>query len=170
MKKYYPGEQFNTHIQSLINILHEKNWVITIKKGKGKLPKFCGNREWVITIYASKWSYLFLQYSPILSDGFYPCALSRLSVGGGWRTIRGVGGLKLVSSGRCVRCDFGAKYLLRQTQSQYRHPLWFPGPQGAWISIFAEYLGVIPRDGNCDMAVNRSCDVRNVFVQFRCHE
>ena len=32
-KKYYPGEPINVHIQSLINITQENNWVITDKKG-----------------------------------------------------------------------------------------------------------------------------------------
>ena len=54
MNKYYPGEPVNIHIQSLINIILEKNWVITTKKGKGKLPIFCGNGERVIPIYASQ--------------------------------------------------------------------------------------------------------------------
>ena len=31
----------------------DNNWVITTKKGKGKLPLFCGNGEQVITIYGS---------------------------------------------------------------------------------------------------------------------
>ena len=35
-----------------MDIIQEKNWVITAKKGKGKLPLFCGNIEQVITIYA----------------------------------------------------------------------------------------------------------------------
>ena len=30
---YYPGEPINIHIQSLINIIQENNWVITTKKG-----------------------------------------------------------------------------------------------------------------------------------------
>ena len=30
----------------------EKNWIIATKKGKGKLPIFCGNGERVILIYA----------------------------------------------------------------------------------------------------------------------
>ena len=30
---YYPGEPVNIHIQSLINIIQENNWVITTKKG-----------------------------------------------------------------------------------------------------------------------------------------
>ena len=54
MKKYYPGEPVYIHIQSLINIIQEKNWVITTKKGKGKLPLFCGNGERVIPIYAEE--------------------------------------------------------------------------------------------------------------------
>ena len=35
-----------------MNIIQEKNWVITTKKDKGKLPIFCGNVERVIPIYA----------------------------------------------------------------------------------------------------------------------
>ena len=31
MKKYYPGEPVNIHIQSLIIIIQENNWVITTK-------------------------------------------------------------------------------------------------------------------------------------------
>ena len=34
-----------------MNIIQEKNWEITTKKVKGELPLFCGNIEWVITIY-----------------------------------------------------------------------------------------------------------------------
>ena len=33
MNKHYPGEPVNIYIQSLINIMQENNWVITIKKG-----------------------------------------------------------------------------------------------------------------------------------------
>ena len=33
LKKYYPGEPVNTHIQSSINMIQEKNTVITTKKG-----------------------------------------------------------------------------------------------------------------------------------------
>ena len=51
MKKYYIGEPVNIHIQLLISIIQEKNWVITTKKGKGKLPLFYGNGEQVIPIY-----------------------------------------------------------------------------------------------------------------------
>ena len=32
MKKYYPGETVNIHMQSLINIIQEKNWAINTKK------------------------------------------------------------------------------------------------------------------------------------------
>ena len=32
---YYPVEPVNIHIQSLMNIIQEKNWVITTKKGYG---------------------------------------------------------------------------------------------------------------------------------------
>ena len=53
-EEYYPGEPVNIHIQSLINIIQDKNWVITTKNGKGKLPLFCGNAKRVIPIYASK--------------------------------------------------------------------------------------------------------------------
>ena len=51
MKKYYPGEPVNIHVQSLINIIQKNNWVITTKKGQGKFPLFCGNGEQVIPIY-----------------------------------------------------------------------------------------------------------------------
>ena len=34
-----------------MNIIQVNIWVITTKKGKGKLPLFCGNVDWVITIY-----------------------------------------------------------------------------------------------------------------------
>ena len=40
MKEYYPGEPVNIPIQSLINIIQYKNWVITTKKGECKLPYF----------------------------------------------------------------------------------------------------------------------------------
>ena len=40
---YYPGEPVNIHMQSLINIIQDTNWVITTKKGKGKLPLFRGH-------------------------------------------------------------------------------------------------------------------------------
>ena len=43
MYKYYPGEPFNIHIQSLINIMQEKIGQLPPKKGKGKLTLFCGN-------------------------------------------------------------------------------------------------------------------------------
>ena len=35
MNKYHPGEPVNIHIHSIINIIQEKNWVITTKKGQG---------------------------------------------------------------------------------------------------------------------------------------
>ena len=50
--KYYLGESVNISIQSIINIMQEKNWVTTIKNGKIKLPLFYGNGEEVIPIYA----------------------------------------------------------------------------------------------------------------------
>ena len=52
MKKYYPDKPVNIHIQLSINTQQKNNWVIATKKGKGKLPLFCGNRERVIPIYA----------------------------------------------------------------------------------------------------------------------
>ena len=51
---YYPVEPVNIHIESLLNIIQEENWVITTKKGKDKLPLFCGNKEQVIPIYEVK--------------------------------------------------------------------------------------------------------------------
>ena len=51
---YYPGEPVNIHIQSLINITQENNWVLPPKKGKGKLPLFRGNGERINPIYAGK--------------------------------------------------------------------------------------------------------------------
>ena len=44
MKKHHTGEPVNIHIKSLVNILQEKNRVITTKKGKGELTLFHGNR------------------------------------------------------------------------------------------------------------------------------
>ena len=49
MRMYYMVEAINIQIFS-----QEKNWVITTKKGKGKLPLFCGNGERVIPIYAEE--------------------------------------------------------------------------------------------------------------------
>ena len=34
-----------------MNIIQENNWVITTKKGKGKLPLFSGNVERVSPVY-----------------------------------------------------------------------------------------------------------------------
>ena len=51
INRYYPGEPVNIHIQSLINIVQENNWVITTKKRKGKLTLFRGNGERVNLIY-----------------------------------------------------------------------------------------------------------------------
>ena len=31
--KYYPGQPVNIHIQSIINIIQENNWVVTTKNG-----------------------------------------------------------------------------------------------------------------------------------------
>ena len=51
MNKYYLGEPVNRRIQPCINIIQDNNRVITIKKGKGKLPLFHGNVERVIPMY-----------------------------------------------------------------------------------------------------------------------
>ena len=56
MKKYDPDEPVNIHIKSLITIIQEKNWVITTKKVKGKLPFFHGNKKRVIPIYGRKYT------------------------------------------------------------------------------------------------------------------
>ena len=50
MKKYYPGEPVNIHIQSLINIIQGTFGYLPPKKGKGKLTLFCGNGELAIPI------------------------------------------------------------------------------------------------------------------------
>ena len=55
-KKYYQDEPENIRIQSLINIIQEKNWVITITKIVRKNYHFSGNEEQVISIYASIWN------------------------------------------------------------------------------------------------------------------
>ena len=52
INRYYADEPVNINIQSLINIIQDNSWVITNKKGKGKLPLFSGNRERVNSIYA----------------------------------------------------------------------------------------------------------------------
>ena len=54
INRYYADEPVNINIQSLINIIQDNNWVITNKKGKGKLPLFSGNRERVNSIYAGE--------------------------------------------------------------------------------------------------------------------
>ena len=41
--KYYPGETVHINIQSLINMIQVNYCVITTKKGKGELTRFCGN-------------------------------------------------------------------------------------------------------------------------------
>ena len=51
INRYYPNEPVNINIQELINIIQENNRVITTKKGKGKLPLFCGNGERANPIY-----------------------------------------------------------------------------------------------------------------------
>ena len=54
MKKYYPGGIFSIHLQLIINIIQNKNLVVTKKTGKGKLPLFHGNGEQVIPIYVNR--------------------------------------------------------------------------------------------------------------------
>ena len=56
-------------MQPLINIIQENNWVITTKKGKSKLPLFCGNGEPVITIYDRKADSLEMVMSSSRVDG-----------------------------------------------------------------------------------------------------
>ena len=43
-----------------MSIIQENYWVITTKKGKGKLPLFCGNVERLIPIYGLKVQVLIL--------------------------------------------------------------------------------------------------------------
>ena len=54
MYEYYPGEPVNTHLQLLINIMQEINWVITTKRVRincrhflvienGSFPSMVGN-------------------------------------------------------------------------------------------------------------------------------
>ena len=35
-------------------MIQEKNWLINTQEGKGKLPLFCGNGDWLIIIYVVK--------------------------------------------------------------------------------------------------------------------
>ena len=51
MKRCYPDELVNIHVQSLINIIQANNRVTATKKGNGELPLICGNGERVIPIY-----------------------------------------------------------------------------------------------------------------------
>ena len=56
-----------------MNIIQENNWVITTKKGKGKLSLLCGNIERVIPIYSLICSldYLLLKYGQ--DQGLFQC-------------------------------------------------------------------------------------------------
>ena len=90
--------------------------------------------------------------------------------GGGWHENRGRGGFKWVSSCKCAQCNFGAKYLLRQTQCQSWRPLWFKVPQGTWGSSSVDCPGLRPHDRNCDLAGNPACDMRNGCVHVRGHD
>ena len=58
MKKYYPGETVNIHIQSLINIIQDSNWLIATKTNKGKSPWCCGNGEQAVPIYSWTGQYM----------------------------------------------------------------------------------------------------------------
>ena len=51
IKKYYPGELVNLRIRLLIILSRREIGSLPVKKGKGKLPLFFGNVEWVITFY-----------------------------------------------------------------------------------------------------------------------
>ena len=123
-----------------------------------------------VSVFSFKWSTFFLQYSPISSNGFVPLCIFPYFHRGWWHKTRGMGGLEWVSWRRCARCNFDAKYLLRQTQSQARCPLWFPVPQWTWVSSSSEYPGVWLCNRSFDPSVNPDCDVRNGFVQFCGHE
>ena len=79
---------------------------------------------------------------------------------------RGGSGFKWVSLRRCVKCNFGARYLLHQTQSRDRHPFWFRGTQGTWGLSSAEHSVVQPCDHDLNPAVNPDFDVRNGFIHF----
>ena len=69
-------------------MIQENNWAITIKKGKGKLPLFCGNIERVIPIYA--WRDITLWFLPekkfrmhvlhLLAHGVPPQCITILTV------------------------------------------------------------------------------------------
>ena len=52
MKKYYPGEPVNIHIESLKILSGRTIGYLPPKEGKGKLPLFCGKGERLMTIYA----------------------------------------------------------------------------------------------------------------------
>ena len=107
---------------------------------------------------------------PILSDLFYPCVLYRTYVWEGGCKTRGIGGIEWVISCVCAQCNFGAKYLLRQTQYWAWYPLWFLDPQCNWGLSSAEYPEIQPRDHNCCPAINPYCGVQNGSVQFCGHE
>ena len=113
-----------------------------------------------ITMFPSKWSFF---YNPLRSSlmGSYPWTSSCLSVGRGWCKFRGRGGFKWVILRSCTRFNFGAKYLLRQTQPRSQCPIWLPNPQGTWGSRSTEYLGIWPSDRNCNWAINPARVVRN---------
>ena len=111
-------------------------------------------------MFPSIWSTFFLQKYLILSNGFVPLRVVSSVCRGRWRKTRGMGVLKWVSLRVCARSNFGAKYLLCQTQSQARFPLWLWVPQWNWGLISLEYPLIQPHNWNCDPSVNPACDVQ----------
>ena len=83
---------------------------------------------------------------------------------------RGRSGFEWMSLHRCVKCDLGARYLLRQDQYQNRRPVRFPGPQGTWESTSAENLGVQPSNRDYNPDINPTLNVKNGFIHFRGYE
>ena len=65
----------------------------------------------------------------------------------------GRGGFEWVSLRRCEWNDIGARYLLRQTQSQTWPPVWISGPQGTWHPSSAEHPGLRSCNSDCNPAV-----------------
>ena len=79
---------------------------------------------------------------------------------------RGRGGFGWVSLRSCAQCELCAKYLLRQTQSQTRRSVRFPGLQGTWYLRSVDHLGLRPHDRDFDPSVNPNFNVRNDFIHF----
>ena len=83
MNKYHPGETGNIHIQLLINIMQDNNWVITAKKGNGKLPLFCGNGEQVLPIYALNHRVKIIENKHFSKTRYYPSSIKDFE----WRIV-----------------------------------------------------------------------------------